>query len=296
MTAAVLLAQLLQDEECSKLVSTIRQKTQDAIDQLMRSKQLLDNKLAEIKKDFATKRAELERQEASLLESTVKEHKEPVISVSGSLVRLYDNVDGTDTTHAPWKRGCDPALLDDAFSASEGTTEHSIGGEVGEGSMKAADEDIEVVDQLPAHPIPMPTVDAGLNELAPTGGQTRTVKDEDENPLEEDQYFECPEIALDDQENGPKRPPEDPPYNQQIAATNTTNITSEGGHEPEVTAAFGPDDPDLQEYEKGYLSEANISPAPTYLGKNGDVADQGPSKSPIVVVAPVENGEITLEA
>ncbi|OAG24965.1 hypothetical protein CC77DRAFT_1090589 [Alternaria alternata] len=121
MTNAGLLSQLVQDEECSKLITTIRMKTHDAIGKLVRNKQLLDDKMSKIKKDFAAKRAELERQETALLEAAVKEHEEPKISVSGDLDQVTDDLGGTGSTNAPWKHGCDPTLSEDKPASSADT-------------------------------------------------------------------------------------------------------------------------------------------------------------------------------
>ncbi|CAG5156564.1 uncharacterized protein ALTATR162_LOCUS4361 [Alternaria atra] len=123
MTDARLLARLLQDEECSKLMSTIRQKTQEAIERLVRNKQLLDCKLAEIKKEFAAKRTELERQEIVLLEATAREHGEPVVSVSRSLDMLAGERGGSGEIHAGSRYVHDADLSDDDSSGSEGTVE-----------------------------------------------------------------------------------------------------------------------------------------------------------------------------
>ena len=121
MTNAGLLSRLVQDEECSKLMSTIRTKTHDAIGKLVRNKQLLDDKMSKIKKDFAAKRAELERQETALLEAAVREHEEPKISVSGDLDQVSDDLSGTGSTNAPWKYGCDPTLSENKPASSADT-------------------------------------------------------------------------------------------------------------------------------------------------------------------------------
>ncbi|RYN29911.1 hypothetical protein AA0112_g7101 [Alternaria arborescens] len=121
MTNAGLLSRLVQDEECSKLMSTIRTKTHDAIGKLVRNKQLLDDKMSKIKKDFAAKRAELERQETALLEAAVREHEEPKISVSGDLDQVSDDLSGTGSTNAPWKHGCDPTLSENKPASSADT-------------------------------------------------------------------------------------------------------------------------------------------------------------------------------
>lgn len=126
MTAAVLLARLLQDDECGKVVSHIRQKTQTAIEEMVRNKQSLDTKLAQIKEEFAAKKAELERQENALLEAAVKEHKKPVTSVSRILDQWSDGFGDTAAIHAFWKHESDSAPLDHESPGSESTTETDI--------------------------------------------------------------------------------------------------------------------------------------------------------------------------
>ncbi|KAG9185454.1 hypothetical protein G6011_07998 [Alternaria panax] len=126
LTDAVMLAQLLQDDGCSRFISTVRERTQDAIEEFVRNKAILDSRLADIKCMFAAKRVELDLEEATLLETAVREHKQPTISVSGSLDPLYDDLGGTDAIHDLWRHGCDPVLPDNESQGYEGNAETNL--------------------------------------------------------------------------------------------------------------------------------------------------------------------------
>lgn len=119
MTAAMLLARLLQDNECSKMILNMRKRTEDALQKLLHNKQLLDHKLAEIKKEFVLRRAELERQEAAMLAAALSEHNQPFASVSGSLEMLAEGRGDSAGIHAPWKHGCDATLSGSSLPGDE---------------------------------------------------------------------------------------------------------------------------------------------------------------------------------
>lgn len=79
------LAKLLLNDEFVYIISTIRRQTQSTIEELERNKDLLESRLAETKKQFAARRAELERQEREAMENTVKEDKEYTIFAGANL-------------------------------------------------------------------------------------------------------------------------------------------------------------------------------------------------------------------
>jgi hypothetical protein len=87
---AELLAGLLQDVDCVGVLSTMRQRTQDTIEKLERERNLLVLKMAEIRKLFTKKRAELQRQESKLLEAVVRDSKSRTFFASADLEQTLD--------------------------------------------------------------------------------------------------------------------------------------------------------------------------------------------------------------
>lgn len=160
ITAAMLLARLLQDNECSKLILNMRERTEDALQKLLHNKRLLDHKVAEIKKEFVLKRAELERQEAAMLAAAVSEHNEPFVSVSESLEMVAKERGNSAGIHAPWKHGCDATLSgsslpddessglkDSAGTHVEATTTESAAKPVATGLPHATEEETKKVEE-----------------------------------------------------------------------------------------------------------------------------------------------------
>ncbi|KAI4680134.1 uncharacterized protein J4E88_006025 [Alternaria novae-zelandiae] len=220
---AVLLAQLLRNEKCGKFLTDIRRMTHDAIEELVRNKQLLDGRLADIKTEFAAKRAELERQEAALLEATVNEHKMPMVSVSGSLHRLSDDHGGTtEQAHAPWLRVYNADLPADGSSGPEDTTSQSPENE----AIIVIDDDADVVSPPPMHPVPIPPVDDVLLEPVIQQTQQEVEKDED-NDLSIVETIPIEESKLDDHESNQGHSLDPPPLDQDDTATDTEEA-SEG--------------------------------------------------------------------
>ncbi|KAL1792917.1 hypothetical protein ACET3X_009424 [Alternaria dauci] len=160
LTDALMLAQLLQDDNCSKFISTVRQRTQDAIEELVRNKAILDRRLDEIKTSFAEQRAELDRQEAASLEAAVREHVRPNISVSGSLDSSCDELGGTDATQAPGSHDHNSATPDDEPPESEGILATQVIASATEPAAElavtqipdAADEDNERAEEVKKKP------------------------------------------------------------------------------------------------------------------------------------------------
>jgi hypothetical protein len=333
-------------------MSTIRQKTQEAIERLVRNKQLLDCKLAEIKREFAAKRTELERQEIVLLEITAREHGEPVVSVSGSLDMLAGDRGGSGEIHAGSRHVHDAALSDDDSSGSEGTVEEEerkaeeerktmvkeekkkvkqekkkakkekraakeqakqleeankkateekestaepgMGQETGDGVAKAVDGDTEMLNQL--LPLLAPPVDGVSIGSVLADEKNEAEKERDENLLEVEQFFECPEVVPDDHESDSKHPSKDPPLNDEIVATDTMTLINEDEEKPEIAALINSGDSNDQEHHEEPLREPSTSPASTNEGKTGEDADPEHCKSSTRDVAFFGSGHIDLEA
>ncbi|CAN9444882.1 unnamed protein product [Alternaria alternata] len=333
---AVVLARLIQDDRCINLISTIRQKTQHAIEELVSDKALLNRKLGEIKTTFAEKRAELDRQEASLLDITVKEHREPMISVSGSLDLLYDGlVGGTDAIQALWRDGSDPTLSDDKSSESDTTyepakekrkkakkgkkatregikqqeeaegraieeakfnDEPTVRGELGDDTAEDVHKDIEIAEKLPVLPVLAPTVDSGSIEPALTSEKKGAEKDKEEDPLEAEHYFDCPEVVLDGCDSDMKHPLEDSPLESHAAVTDATNLTSEGRRKLEIAVTSDSTDTNALDDESISLSERSTSPGSTCLGHTDNNVEQGHRKSLVEEDISAGNGAMNIEA
>ncbi|KAI4702205.1 hypothetical protein J4E81_002567 [Alternaria sp. BMP 2799] len=217
LTDAVLLAQLLHDDNCGKFLSDIRQRTHNAIEELVRNKQLLDGRLADIKRDFAAKRAELERQEAALLEAAVNDHKVPMVSVSGSLHRLSDDQGGTtEQVHAPWLRVYDADLPDDGSSGPEDITSQSPENE----AIKVIDDDADPISPPLMHPVP---VDDGLLEPVVQRKHQEVEKDED-NDLSIVETIPIEESKLNDHESDQEHALDPPPLEEDDTTTDTEEV------------------------------------------------------------------------
>ncbi|KAI4666712.1 uncharacterized protein J4E79_002752 [Alternaria viburni] len=248
LTDAVLLAQLLHDEKCGKFLSNIRQMTHDAIEELVRNKQLLDGRLADIKTEFAAKRAELERQEAALLEAAVKEHKTPMVSVSGSLHRLSDDHGGTtEEVHATWLRVYNADLPDDGSSGPEDTTSQSPESEV----INVIDDDADVISPPPMHPVPTPPVDDVLLASVVQPKHQEVEKDEETILIEESK--------LDDHESDQEDSLNPPPLDQDDTATDTEEATEGHGNSLEKAHASNWEDSKFQENEEEIFYEPSTS-------------------------------------
>ncbi|CAN9443741.1 unnamed protein product [Alternaria alternata] len=364
LTDAVMFAQLLKDDECSEFISTIRRRTQDAIEELVRNKAILDRRLDEIKNGFTAKRAELDRQEAAALEAAVREHVKPTIYASGSLDSSHDDPGDVDVIRAPWKHVCDSVVLDDdppksagiiekhviasatepatelavtqvpdaaddddgkteeakkkykeekkkgkkkkkaakeqakqqeeaekkAIEEGEDVGEPSLGGGVGDDAFEHSHEGVAVVKQLSVPPTFVPIVDSGPTEETFTDGKKDTEEGKPEDRSDEEQFFECSEITVSGDESDSKHLSKRPPLEQQVVATDSTNLTSEGRMRPAIVSEPGSTDTGILAYDKGSFNERTPSLIPTCLGKVKRNDDQNHSKSNIEKDLSAENG------
>ncbi|KAI4657817.1 uncharacterized protein J4E78_006206 [Alternaria triticimaculans] len=248
LTDAVLLAQLLHDDKCDVFLSNLRQRTHDAIEELVRNKQLLDGRLADIKREFAAKRAELERQEAALLEAAVNDHRVPMFSVSGSLHRLSDDHGSTtEQVHAPWLRVYDADLPDNGSSGTEDTTSQSPENE----AIKVIEDDADVISPPPMHPGPTPPVDDVLLESVVQPKHQEVEKDEDTIPIEESK--------LDDHESDQEDSLDPPPLDQDDTATDTEEATERHGNSLEKAHAPDWEDSKFQDNDEEVFYEPSTS-------------------------------------
>jgi len=292
LTNAVLLARLLHDDVCAESMFIIRKMTRDAIEQMMCSKQLLDRKLADIKKEFAAKRAELERQESTLLEAAMREYKEPMTSVSGSLNRLSGHLGGFDEVHAGWGHAYDGTLSSNESSEPRSTVQSKKGQESGDEAVEKSDESVKGVQQLSLSPILVPTVDGGFIKLAFTCGKKDAGKDKDEDLSEPQPHPAQTNLELDSHESDPKHSSNySLPHNQNVSMT-TKNAAEGEEEEIEAAAVMSDwDDSDQQEYDKRPLSEPSTDPASTAEGKTENDADPDCDKPPVEQVIPAKYTE-----
>ena len=290
LTDAVLLAQLLHNDKCGRFLSNVRRMTHDAIEKRVRNKQLLDGRLADIKTDFAAKRAELERQEAALLEAAVKEHKTPMVSVSGSLHRMSDNHGGTtEEVHAPWLRVYDADLPDDGSYGPEDTTSQSPESE----AIKVIDDDADVVNSPSVHPVPTPPVDDVLLEpvIHPEQRQAKKIEDDSLSTMEE---VSIQKSRLDDHESDQERPLDPPPLDHDDTATDPEEASE--GHSMSLEKADASDweDSKFQDNDEEIFYEPSTSLAPTCVDETKKDASETHHESPfgdhIRIVAWSENG------
>lgn len=370
LTDAVMFAQLLKDDECSEFISTIRRRAQDAIEELVRNKAILDRKLDDIKNGFTAKRAELDRQEAAALEAAAREHVKPTIYASGSLNSSHDDTGDIDAIQAPWKHVCDSAVLDDEpprsagtigkhviASATEPATELAVtqvpdaadddngkteeakkkikeekkkgkkkkkaakeqvrqqeeaekkaieegedvgaptlGGGVGDDAFEHSHEGVAIVKQLSVPPTSVPIVESGSTEEAFTDGKKDAEEGKTEDRSDEEQFFECSEIMLSGHESDSKHHSKCPPLEQQVVATDPTNLTSEREMRAAIVSEPGPTDPGILAYEKRFFNERMPNLIPTCLGKVKRNDDQNQSKFHTTEDLSAENGAVDLEA
>ncbi|KAI4957102.1 hypothetical protein J4E86_005575 [Alternaria arbusti] len=255
LTDAVLLAQLLHDDKCCKFLSNIRQRTHNAIEELVRNKQLLDGRLADIKREFAAKRAELERQEAALLEAAVNEHKIPMVSVSGSLHRLSDDHgSNTEQVHAPWLRVYDTDLPDDGSSGPEDTTSQSPESE----ATKVIDDDADVVSSPSMHPVPTTPVDDVLLEPVIHPEHQEVEKDED-NDLPIVEMIPIEESKLEYHESDQEHPLDPPPLDQDDTTTDTEEAMEGHGKSLEKADASDWEDSGFQDNDEEIFYEPSTN-------------------------------------
>jgi len=240
LTDAVLLAQLLHDGECSKFIATIQQRTQNALEELVHSKQVLDGRLATIKKEFAAKRAELERQEAALLDAAVKEHKRPTISVSGALNQLSEEHCGAaGGTHAPWLCEYDAALPDNESFGSEGVNQRTTSRSSEDENTEVTDDASDTVSPPPAHAVPTPPFDDSLIELVVHPDQ-QADKEENDGPSTTEEV-PVEESKLDNHESDQEHSLDPPPLVEDDTATDTEEVME--GHRKSL------EKPDASEWE-----------------------------------------------
>jgi hypothetical protein len=93
------LADLLQEENFSAHLSTIRRQTQGTIEELERHKDLLGAKLEEIKRQTAAKIAEMKRQELEAVNNTMKEDRDYTLFAGKSLAQALNAP--TTVVHSP---------------------------------------------------------------------------------------------------------------------------------------------------------------------------------------------------
>ncbi|KAI4933796.1 uncharacterized protein J4E92_003465 [Alternaria infectoria] len=290
LTDAVLLAQLLHDDKCGKFLSNIRQRTHNAIEELVRNKQLLDGRLADIKREFAAKRAELERQEAALLEAAVKEHKTPMVSVSGSLHRLSDDHGGTtEEVHAPWLRVYDADLPDNGSSGTEDTTSQSPENE----AIKVIEDDADVISPPPMHLGPTSPVDDVLLESVVQPKHQEVDNDED-NDLSIMETMPIEESKLDDHESNQEHSLDPPPLDQDDTATDTEEATEGHGNSLEKAHASDWEDSNFQDIDEEVFYEPSTSLASACVDEAVSDAleahQESPSDDQIRVIAWDPNG------
>ena len=82
---AELFAKLLRDYECLAVITTIKQQMHEIIQELEQMKSSLKLKLAEIRSQFADKKAELDRQESQTLEAAITGNRERTLFVTAPL-------------------------------------------------------------------------------------------------------------------------------------------------------------------------------------------------------------------
>jgi hypothetical protein len=297
LTDAVLLARLLHDDVCAESISIIRQMIRDAIEQMMRSEQLLNCKLAEIMKEFAAKRAELEHRESTLLKATMREYKEPMVSVSESLDRLSGDLGISNEVYAGWGHAQHGTLSSNESSKPRSTFQSKKGQEPEDDAGEQSDESVKGVGQLSVSPILVPTVDGGSIELALTCEKKDVGKDNEEDLSELQPRPAQINLELDSHESDPKRSSKySLPHHQSVSMT--TNDAAEED-EDEIDAAVDMsswDDSDQQEYDKRPLCEPSINPASTTEGKTENDADPDGYKPPVQQVVPAKYTEEYLVA
>ena len=314
MTEAGLVARLLQDDQCTKLISTVRMKTQDAIEGLVRNKQLLEEKVTKIREDFAAKRAELERQETALLEAAVREHEQPVVSVSGSLGRVSGDLGGTDAIHTPWRHECDPVLLDNEPSGSEGFAETHIITSATEScaelavpkALDTAEEkkkDAEAAKKAEADAAEKKRLEDEEMErmIAEMEEEVKKHKEDKKRYAEEkkktakaeknlgkdkdllvvESYPTQPNLELERHESDPKQHPISSPWDSMTA-------TDHGDKTPETAAAMEWENSQLLEHHEKLLRELSTAPACTGEETTEDDADPSHDESLTQQVASLE--------
>ncbi|KAI4949222.1 hypothetical protein J4E91_005686 [Alternaria rosae] len=277
LTDAALLAQLLHDDKCGKFLSNIRQRTQDAIEELLRNQQSLDGRLADIKKEFAAKRAELERQEATLLKVAVKEHKRPTVSVSGSLHWLSDDHDGTtEEVHASWLRAYDADIPDDGSSGPEDTTRQSPEDE----AIKVIDDDADVISPTPMHPVPTEPVDDVLLEPVIHAEQQQAEKIED-NSLSAIEEVPPEKIKLDDHKSDQERLLDFLLLDQDDTATDTEEATEGHGKSLEKADSSDREDSMFQDYDEEVFYDPSTSLASMCVDEAENDVSEAHHESPM---------------
>ena len=276
LTDAVLLAQLLQDDKCGKFLSNVRQRTHDAIEELLRNKQLLDGRLADIKTEFAAKRAELERQEAALLEAAVNDHQVPMVSVSGSLHRLSDDHGSTtEQVHAPWLCVYDADLSDDGSPGPEDTTSQSPEDE----AIKVIDNDADVTSPPPIHPVPTPPVDDGLLEPVVQPKHQEVENDEDNDPSIVE-TIPMGESKLDHHESDKENSLDPPPLDQDDTVTDTEEASEGHVKSPEKADVSDWEDSKFQDIDEEVFYEPSTSLASAYVDEAVSDALEAHHESP----------------
>ena len=117
VTDAELFVKLLAISEYIKAIATLRAQMQVAIQELEKKRNLLKLEMADIRLQFAQKRAELDREECDTLEAAVKADKERATFATRSLSRTLNQLDLFVET---------PASAEDDLSSGN----HSIDGEI----------------------------------------------------------------------------------------------------------------------------------------------------------------------
>lgn len=260
------------------------------MEQMMLSKRALDGKLADIKKEFAAKRAELEREESKLLEITMRRYKEPMVSVSGNLDRLSGDLIISDEAHAEWGHVHDSALSSNKTSTHGSTVQSRKGQELVD---EKSDDSVNDVEQLSKFTLPVPTVNDVLDNLTITCKKKYARENKVENFSEPQPFPAQMNVQLDSQESDPKHSLKYLlPHCQNVSMT-TKNGAEEDGEEMSAAEADMSDrhDSDPREYDKEALSEPVTDPASTGEGNYRNDADLDGEKPPVEQVIPTRYTE-----
>lgn len=182
-----------------------------------------------------------------------------------------------------------------AIEEGEDIGEPSLGGGVRDDAFEHSHEGVATVKLLSVPLTFVPIVDSGPTEEAFTDGRKDAEEGKTEDRSDEEQFFECSEIMVSGHESDSKHRSKCPSLEQQVVATDSTNLTSEGEVRPAMVSEPGPTDPGTLAYDKGSFSERTPSLIPTCLGKVKRNDDQNHSKSHIEEDLSTQNGIMDLE-
>ncbi|USP82211.1 hypothetical protein yc1106_09485 [Curvularia clavata] len=293
LSNAVLLARLLHDDVCTESMSIVHQMTRDAIEQMMRSRQLLDYKMAEITKEFVAKRAELEHREATLLEAAMREYNEPMMSVSESLDRLSGNLGGSDEVHAGWEHAHDGALSSNESFTLRSTLQSKKEQESGVTVVERNEESVKGVEQLSVFPTLVPTVDDGFIKLTLTREMKSAGKSKDEDLSESQRRPAQMNLELGSRESHPNQSLKQSVSCHQNVLMTKEDVAEEDEEEIRTAKAVTSDwnDSDQQEYDEEIFSKTSTDPAPTGGVTIENDADPDGGRPPVEEVVPSKHME-----